>query len=60
MKKYFILAAVFLAVSSSKTFAEQIRTVGSSTVYPFATVAAEQFGKVTKYKTPVIESTGKL
>jgi len=58
MKKYFILAAVFLAVSSSKTFAEQITTVGSSTVYPFATVAAEQFGKVTKYKTPVIESTG--
>ncbi|MEX1346976.1 MAG: PstS family phosphate ABC transporter substrate-binding protein, partial [Desulfobacterales bacterium] len=32
--------------------------VGSSTVYPFATVVAEQFGKSTDYKTPKIESTG--
>jgi phosphate transport system substrate-binding protein len=32
--------------------------VGSSTVYPFATVVAEQFGKSTSYKTPKIESTG--
>ncbi len=38
--------------------AEQIRIVGSSTVYPFATVVAERFGKSTKFKTPVIESTG--
>jgi len=37
---------------------DQIRTVGSSTVFPFATVAAEQFGKTTDFKTPVIESTG--
>jgi len=37
---------------------DQIRIVGSSTVYPFATVVAEQFGKTTKFKTPVIESTG--
>lgn len=58
MKKTFILAAMILAVSSSKTFAEQITTVGSSTVYPFATVAAESFGRSTDFKTPVIESTG--
>ena len=58
MKKTLILAAMVLAVSSSKTFAEQITTVGSSTVYPFATVAAESFGKSTNFKTPVIESTG--
>jgi phosphate transport system substrate-binding protein len=32
--------------------------VGSSTVYPFATVVAEQFGKTTNFKTPKIESTG--
>ena len=38
---------------------DQITTVGSSTVYPFATVAAEQFGRTHKnFKTPVIESTG--
>ena len=37
---------------------DQIRIVGSSTVYPFATVVAEQFGKTSNVKTPVIESTG--
>ena len=37
---------------------DQIRVVGSSTVYPFTTVVAEQFGRKTGFKTPVIESTG--
>lgn len=37
---------------------EQISIVGSSTVYPFATVVAEQFGRATNFKTPAIESTG--
>ncbi len=37
---------------------DYISIVGSSTVYPFATVVAEQFGKSTKFKTPKIESTG--
>lgn len=37
---------------------DQIRIVGSSTVFPFATAVAEQFGKTTRFKTPVIESTG--
>jgi phosphate transport system substrate-binding protein len=37
---------------------DPISTVGSSTVYPFATVVAERFGKLTKFQTPVIESTG--
>ncbi len=37
---------------------DQIRIVGSSTVYPFATAVAEQFGRSTPFKTPVIESTG--
>jgi phosphate transport system substrate-binding protein len=31
---------------------------GSSTVYPFATTVAEQFGKGGKFKTPKVESTG--
>ena len=35
-----------------------ISVVGSSTVYPFATVVAERFGKKTSYSTPKIESTG--
>ena len=37
---------------------EQIRIVGSSTVYPFTTTVAEQFGKSGGGKTPVVESTG--
>lgn len=37
---------------------DQIRIVGSSTVFPFSTTVAEQFGKATKFKTPVVESTG--
>jgi phosphate transport system substrate-binding protein len=37
---------------------DYITIVGSSTVYPFATVVAEQFGKTTQFKTPKIESTG--
>jgi len=37
---------------------DQIRIVGSSTVYPFATVVAEEFGRSSDFKTPIIESTG--
>ncbi len=37
---------------------DNISIVGSSTVYPFSTVVAEQFGKATKFKTPKIEATG--
>ncbi len=37
---------------------DQIRIVGSSTVFPFSTTVAEQFGKSSSFKTPVVESTG--
>ena len=37
---------------------DHINIVGSSTVYPFATVVVEAFGKTTKFKTPKVESTG--
>ena len=37
---------------------DQIKVVGSSTVYPFATTVAENFGRTTAFKTPVVESTG--
>ncbi len=37
---------------------DYISIVGSSTVYPFSTVVAEQFGKGGKFKTPKVESTG--
>jgi phosphate transport system substrate-binding protein len=37
---------------------DYISIVGSSTVYPFATAVAEQFGRAGSFKTPKIESTG--
>ena len=37
---------------------DYIYIVGSSTVYPFATVVAERFGRGTEFKTPKVESTG--
>jgi phosphate transport system substrate-binding protein len=47
------------AAAPSNTGArDYITIVGSSTVYPFATVAAEQFGKSTKFKAPKVEATG--
>jgi phosphate transport system substrate-binding protein len=58
----FLTAALFVASSLGLAGAgstrDYITIVGSSTVYPFATVVAEQFGKSTAYKTPKIESTG--
>ena len=54
-----IPAIVLLALAASAAQArDQINIVGSSTVYPFATVVAEKFGKYTTFKTPKIESTG--
>jgi phosphate transport system substrate-binding protein len=62
MKKATLAIAAVAATVSGAVFAQSSRDyisiVGSSTVYPFATVVAEQFGKATKYKTPKIESTG--
>jgi len=49
---------VFTGVALSQSARDYISIVGSSTVYPFATVVAERFGKTTKYPTPKIESTG--
>ena len=37
---------------------DSINVVGSSTVYPFTTTVAEQFGRGGKFKTPKVESTG--
>lgn len=37
---------------------DQIQIVGSSTVYPFVAAAAEEFGKSSGFRTPVVEATG--
>lgn len=52
-------AFAFAAISATAAVArEQIRIVGSSTVFPFSTAVAERFGKTTDFQTPVVESTG--
>jgi phosphate transport system substrate-binding protein len=44
--------------AASASERDQIRVVGSSTVYPFASYVGEELGATTDYTTPVIESTG--
>jgi phosphate transport system substrate-binding protein len=53
-----VLAAAGMAAVSNAEARDQIRIVGSSTVYPFTTTVAEHFGKTSGMKTPVVESTG--
>ncbi len=61
IKKSLAVAAVAGLVVSMPVIAEardQIRIVGSSTVFPFSTAVAENFGRSSSFKTPVVESTG--
>ena len=53
-----LLALALLSSTGLAAARDQIRIVGSSTVYPFTTVVAEQLGKTAGVKTPVVESTG--
>ncbi len=59
MKRAFILIAAlagFIAIPAQAR--DQIRIVGSSTIFPFTTAVAEEFGITTPFRTPVVESTG--
>jgi len=59
MKYAITLAALAtLALAGEAQARDEIRIVGSSTVFPFSTAVAEQFGKAGSFKTPVVESTG--
>ncbi|WP_119417905.1 substrate-binding domain-containing protein [Desertibaculum subflavum] len=59
LKKTLLLAALAsVAFAGTAMARDQIRIVGSSTVFPFTTATAEQFGKGGKFKTPIVESTG--
>ena len=56
---YPLFALSILLCSAGPALArDQIRVVGSSTVFPFSTSVAERFGKTTAFQTPVVESTG--
>ena len=50
-----VASAANISIASAR---DSISIVGSSTVYPFATVVAERFGKATDFKAPKVESTG--
>ena len=52
------LAGSIAAVSAPAMARDTVNVVGSSTVYPFATVVAERFGRNTNFPTPKLESTG--
>ena len=56
--KCFLTATTIILATTVAQARDQIRIVGSSTVYPFTTVVAEKFGILTKFRTPVVESTG--
>jgi len=59
--KYGFMATMVAATALLATPAvarDQIRVVGSSTVFPFTSAVAETFGRQGKFKTPVVESTG--
>ena len=53
-----LAAVVSVAAAGSAAARDQIRIVGSSTVFPFSTAVAETFGKTSSFKAPVVESTG--
>lgn len=54
-----IAASVTMMIAASTAQArDQIRIVGSSTIFPLTTKVAEYFGKTTGEPAPVVESTG--
>ena len=57
-KSLVIISSIALIPGLQVKAEEQIKIVGSSTVFPFSTAVAEEFGRKTKYKTPIVESTG--
>ena len=62
IKRLLASSLVVAAAVGSSAYAQAgrdyISIVGSSTVYPFTTTVAEQFGKGGKFKTPKVESSG--
>jgi phosphate transport system substrate-binding protein len=58
LKKAVLTASVLALSVSASQAREQIKIVGSSTVYPFSSYVAEELGATTSFPTPVVESTG--
>ncbi len=58
MKKVAVSSAALIITVSAAQARDQIKIVGSSTVYPFSSYVAEELGATTNFPTPVVESTG--
>ena len=58
IKKTTLALIATAALTISLSARDQIRIVGSSTVYPFSSSVAEELGATTSFPTPVVESTG--
>ena len=58
MKKIFLFVLAIAFLSAPAFARDSVRAVGSSTVYPFATVVAEELGKSGEFNNVVVESTG--
>lgn len=59
IKKTFIVTTMAATAAACGAQArDQVQIVGSSTVFPFSTVVAEEVGKSSGGKTPIVESTG--
>ncbi|MGF1477525.1 MAG: substrate-binding domain-containing protein [Geminicoccaceae bacterium] len=60
MKRFAFGAALLAttALAGQAMAREEIRIVGSSTVFPFSTAVAEEFGRSSDFPAPVVESTG--
>lgn len=50
--------ALFAVTATTAAARDEIRVVGSSTVFPYSQAAAEQFGNVSDFPAPIVESTG--
>lgn len=54
-----VAAMVFWATDPAHAQSrDEIRIVGSSTVFPFVTAVAEEFGRTTDFPTPIVEPLG--
>jgi phosphate transport system substrate-binding protein len=61
MRKFvkLLVAVAILTFGAGMAHArDQVKVVGSSTVYPFSSYVAEELGATTQFKSPVVESTG--
>jgi phosphate transport system substrate-binding protein len=58
LKKSIFALALLLVGTGMAQARDQVKIVGSSTVFPFSSYVAEELGATTKFPAPVVESTG--